>query len=92
MFCVSLPLLLVLCWRLEVGAGMEGVEVAEGDFAGASVVMVDWEEEREKVLASGARCVSFNSVDVSASWRRRGGIEPCGCGQAQAALATTYSW
>jgi len=58
-----------------VGAGMEGVVEPEGDFAGASVVMVDWEEEREKVLASGARCVSFNSVDVSASWRR-GGIEP----------------
>jgi hypothetical protein len=75
MFCVSLPLLLVLCWRFEVGAGMEGVVEPEGDFAGASVVMVDWEEEREKVLASGARCVSFNSVDVSASWRR-GGIEP----------------
>jgi hypothetical protein len=75
MFCVSLPLLLVLCWRFEVGAGMEGVVEPEGDFAGASVVMVDWEEEREKVLARGARCVSFNSVDVSASWRR-GGIEP----------------
>jgi hypothetical protein len=62
MFCASLPLLLVLCWRFEVGAGMLGVEVPEGDLAEASVVMVDWEEEREKVLASGARCVSFNSV------------------------------
>lgn len=41
---------------------MEGVLAPEGDFAGASVVMVDCEEEREKVLASGARCVSFNSV------------------------------
>ena len=91
MFCVSLPLLLVLCWRLEVGAGVEGVVEPEGDFAGASVVMVDWEEEREKVLARGARCVSFNSVDVSASWRRSGS-EPCGCGQKRAALATTYSW
>jgi hypothetical protein len=70
MFCASLPLLLVLCWRLEVGAGIEGVVEAEGDFADASVVMVDWEEEREKVLASGARCVSFNSVDRSASGRR----------------------
>ena len=75
MFCVSLPLLLVLCWRLEVGAGVEGVVEPEGDFAGASVVMVDWEEEREKVLARGARCVSFNSVDLSAS-RRRGGMKP----------------
>lgn len=62
MFCVSLPLLLVLCWRFEVGAGMEGVVEPEGDFAGASAVMVDWEEEREKVFASGARCVSFNSA------------------------------
>lgn len=35
--------------------------VPEGDFAPVSV-MVDWEEEREKVLARGARCVSFNSV------------------------------
>lgn len=55
-----------------MGAGMEGVVEPEGDFAGASVVMVDWEEEREKVLARGARCVSFNSGDVSASWRRSG--------------------
>lgn len=62
MFCASLPLLLVLCWRFEVGAGMDGVVDAEGDLAGASVVMVDWDEEREKVLARGARCVSFNSV------------------------------
>ena len=58
-----------------MGAGMEGVVEPEGDFAGASAVMVDWEEEREKVLASGARCVSFNSVDLSAS-RRRGGMKP----------------
>jgi len=79
MFCASLPLLLVLCWRFEVGAGMEGVVEPEGDFAGASVVMVDWEEDREKVLASGARCVSFNSVALSAS-RRRGGTEPTACG------------
>jgi hypothetical protein len=62
MFCTSPPLLLVLCWRFEVGGGMKGVVEPEGDFAGASVVMVDWEEEREKVLASGARCVSFSSV------------------------------
>lgn len=41
---------------------MEGVVEPEGDFAGASAVMVDWEEEREKVFASGARCVSFNSA------------------------------
>jgi hypothetical protein len=78
MFCVcaSLPLLLVLCWRFEVGAGIDGVEVPEGDFAEASVAMVDWEEEREKVLASGARCVSFNSVVC-----QRHGVESgwCAC-------------
>jgi len=39
-----------------------GVVVAEGDFAGASLVIVDCEEEREKVLASGARCVSLSSI------------------------------
>ena len=73
MFCVSLPLLLVLCWRFEVGAGMDGVVEPEGDFAGASVVMVDWDEEREKVFASGARCVSFNS----AVCQRHGGEIDC---------------
>ena len=35
--------------------------VAVGDFAGASGVMVDWEDEREKVLARGARWVSLSS-------------------------------
>jgi len=34
--------------------------VAVGDFAGASGVMVDWEDEREKVLARGARWVSLS--------------------------------
>jgi hypothetical protein len=53
----------------------------EGDFAGASVVMVDWEEEREKVLASGARCVSFNSVDRSASRRRDNRADEVWAGQ-----------
>jgi len=60
MFWASPPLLLVLCCRFEVGAWMDGVVEPEGDFAGASVVMVDCEEDREKVLARGARCVSFN--------------------------------
>lgn len=57
MFCVSAPLL--------VGAAeVTGVCVPEevGDLAGASGVMVDWEEEREKVLARGARWVSFSSI------------------------------
>lgn len=54
-FCVSAPLLL---------GGGTGVLVPEvvGDLAGASGVMVDWEDEREKVLARGARCVSLSSV------------------------------
>jgi len=60
MFWASLPLLLVLCCKFEVGVWIEGVVDPEGDFAGASVVMVDCEEDREKVLARGARCVSFN--------------------------------
>jgi hypothetical protein len=75
MFCVSLPLLLVLCWRFEVGAGMEGVVEPEGDFAGASVVMVDWEEEREKVLARGARCVSFNFLVSFHDMARVAGVD-----------------
>lgn len=54
MFCASLPLLLVLCCRLEVGVWVPGVGGPDGDLAGTSV-MVDWEEEREKVLARGAR-------------------------------------
>ena len=53
---------------------MEGVVEPEGDFAGASAVMVDWEEEREKVFASGARCVSFNSAVCQ---RHNVGIECC---------------
>lgn len=40
---------------------MPGVGGPDGDLAGASAVMVDWEEEREKVFARGARCVSFSS-------------------------------
>ena len=57
MFCASDPLL--------VGAGaVIGVCVPEdvGDLAGASGVMVDCEEEREKVFARGARWVSLSSV------------------------------
>ena len=40
----------------------EGVVDERGDLAGASGVMVDCDEEREKVLARGARCVSLSSA------------------------------
>ena len=91
MFWASPPLLLVLCCRFEVGAWMDGVVEPEGDFAGASVVMVDCEEDREKVLARGARCVSFNSV---LGQRCEVEIERCrpGCGPVRAGAAGTYSW
>lgn len=64
--------------------------VPEGDFAPVSV-MVDWEEEREKVLARGARCVSFNSVvcqpcEIEVE-RCRSGVQVC-----QDGAAATYSW
>jgi hypothetical protein len=55
--CMSAPLLLL------VGAGTGGV--LSPDAVGedlSSAVMVDCEEEREKVLARGARCVSLSSV------------------------------
>lgn len=55
MFCASAPLL------LAVGTGVL-VPEAVGDLAGASGVMVDCEEEREKVLARGARWVSLSST------------------------------
>jgi len=63
----------------------------EGDFAGASVVMVDCEEDREKVLARGARCVSFNSV---LGQRCEVEMERCrsGCAVVRAEAAATYSW
>jgi hypothetical protein len=38
------------------------VVVVVGDLESDSGVMVDVEEEREKVLARGARCVSFSSI------------------------------
>ena len=38
-----------------LAAGLVVVVVVVGDFESASGVMVDWEEDREKVLASGAR-------------------------------------
>lgn len=66
---------------------MDGVVEPEGDFAGASVVMVDWEEDRENVLARGARCVSLSSVlgqrcEVEVKCSRR----------VRAEAAETYSW
>lgn len=63
MFCASEPLLdgaRVEDW--ESGVERPGVVEPDGDLAGASGVMVDCEEEREKVLARGARCVSLSSI------------------------------
>jgi len=59
--CVSAPLLLaaVVVWLR--GVCVPGVVDADGDLAGVSA-MVDWEEDREKVLARGARCVSLSSM------------------------------
>lgn len=50
--CVSAPLLL-----LVGGCGRGGVLRPEevGDLDSPSLVMVDWEEERENVFARGAR-------------------------------------
>ena len=91
MFWASPPLLLVLCCRFEVGAWMAGVVEPEGDFAGASVVMVHCEEDREKVLARGARCVSFNSVVCQLCEIE---VERCGIGLqvCQDGAAATYFW
>lgn len=60
MFCASAPLLLGAVDTWETGVWVPGVVVV--DLAGASGGIVDCEEEREKVLARGARCVSFSSV------------------------------
>lgn len=45
----------------EVSVALPGVDSPDGDLAWLSA-MVDCEEEREKVFASGARCVSFSSM------------------------------
>ena len=45
---------------------MPGVALDDGGFADTSGAMVDCEEEREKVLASGPSWVSLNSVLPSA--------------------------
>jgi hypothetical protein len=44
------------------------VEVVVGDLESDSGVMVDWEEEREKVLARGARWVSLSSMQCQPSY------------------------
>ena len=61
--CVSaLPLLVAgAAWEVG-GVWVPEVEVVVGDLESDSGVMVDWEEEREKVLARGARWVSLSSV------------------------------
>lgn len=56
--CISAPLLECAC---EVGVAEPEVDSPDGDLAGLSA-MVDCEEEREKVFASGARCVSLSST------------------------------
>ena len=68
--CVSEPLLLAAVVLWLRGVDVPGVEVPEGAFAEALSTMVDWEEEREKVLARGARCVSLSSVQVSIPYPR----------------------
>ena len=46
----------------EVGVGAGEVCIVVGDLeVSDSGTMVDWDEEREKVLARGARCVSLSS-------------------------------
>ena len=60
----GLPLLVVgaACEIGGVWAPAAAVVVVVGDLVSESGVMVDVEEAREKVLASGARCVSFSST------------------------------
>ena len=45
----------------DTGVCIPGVVGADGGLAGVSV-MVDWDEEREKALEMGARCVSLSSI------------------------------
>lgn len=60
--CGSAPLEAVVTVESELGVVVPDVPVAEGDFCGWSV-MVDWDEEREKVLEKGApRWVSLSSA------------------------------
>lgn len=58
--------------------------VAVGDLAGASGVMVDWEDEREKVLARGARWVSLSS-------ERHGQLYAC-CSAARLTWGPVMDW
>ena len=44
------------------GVDVPVVDAVEDGLAVESVVMVDCEEDREKVLARGARCVSLSSA------------------------------
>lgn len=61
---VSTPLLLGASVDCESGVDVPGVDGWEGDLAGASCASADWDDEREKVFARGARCVSLSSVNV----------------------------
>lgn len=62
--CVSAFPLLVVGAALDGGGvwATEAVDVVVGDLDSSLGVIVDVEEERENVLASGARCVSFSST------------------------------
>ena len=63
--CVSgLPLIVVVVVCDVGGVWVPGVVVVVvvGDLESASGTMVDWEVDREKVLARGARWVSFSST------------------------------
>ena len=76
----GLPLLVVGA-ACEIGGVCAPAEVvvAVGDLASDSGVIVDVEEEREKVLASGARCVSFSSTLRQSYPHARSGLSSNSC-------------
>ena len=66
-FVSGLPLLVVGVACDVGGVWDPEVVVVVGDLESASGVMVDWEEDREKVLARGARWVSLSSISCQPS-------------------------
>ena len=62
---VSAPLLLGASVDCESGVDVPGVDGCEGDLAGASCARADCDDEREKVFARGARCVSLSSTNIA---------------------------
>jgi len=92
-FCASEALLDGARVDCDNGVEVPGVVGPDDDLTGASGVMVDCEEEREKVLARGARCVSFNSVQHQVSYcswylRSLAGIATA----RQCRMIGAYSW